>query len=219
MKKIFLPLCLLGLLPAASAQKMTPLYEAYFSRPDDMVNNENGPGYYFKVGDTLVVSMSDDGYYRLSNEKGTLLEEGDTDEGDNAFLRHGSWTEYYSNGKMRAKGNYFQDKPYGHWQFFTPSGNPTSECEVVPIVASDGTTAFCKAGREVVYYENGKIKEERYYIAEPYDMDSRIQVEDPETGKTKWQTIKVKAYRSKPYGTWVYYGADGKEERREDKKG
>ena len=219
MKKFVLPLFIFGITSGASAQNTKPLYEAYFSHPGDMVNNEDGPGYHFKVGDTIVVSMSDDGYYKMSNDKGQVLEEGDTEEGEDNFQRHGEWIEYYSDGKMRTKGSYFLNKPYGHWQFFAPNGNPISECDVIPIIAEDGSTAFCKAGLETVYYENGKIKEERYYQAEPYDSEGKVQVEDPETGKKKWQAIKVKAYRSKPYGTWVYYDQEGKVEKREDKKG
>jgi len=219
MKKLLLPVFIFGMSAAASAQNMRPLYEAYFSHPDDMENNEDGPGYHFKIGDSLMVSMSDDGYYKLITKSGQVLEEGDTDEGDNAFLRHGTWTEYYRNGKTRMVGNYFLNKPYGHWKFFNESGNPVSECDVVPIITADGTTAYCKAGLEVVYFSDGKIKEERYYIAEPYDEDSRVKVEDPETGKASWKTIKVQSYRSKAFGTWVYYNEDGTVDKREDKKG
>lgn len=219
MKKLLLLFPIIGSVFMASAQNMRPLYEAYFSHPDAMEDNIDGPGYHFKVGDSLIVSMSDDGYYKLSNKAGQVLEEGDTDEGDDIFLRHGTWKQFYANGKMSATGSYFENAPYGHWQFFREDGTPTSECEVIPIITNEGTVTYCKAGMEKVYFANGTIKEVRYYIAEPYDADSRVKVDDPDTGKSKWTNIKVKAYRSKPFGTWIYYNEDGTEAKREDKKG
>ncbi|MFT4061627.1 MAG: hypothetical protein QM642_04635 [Edaphocola sp.] len=200
------------------AQNQSRLYEVYFSKPDRMKPDEEHGGYSFDVGDSLKVYMSDDGYYKLMLKNGTVVEEGDTDEGDNSFARHGNWSSYYRNGKLKENGNYYLDKPYGHWSFYDESGQPASEMEIVPIVAEDGNTAYCKAGREVLYFPNGKIKEERYHKAEPYDAQERVKVEDPETGKEVWKTVKVKAYKPKPFGTWVVYAADGTVEKREDKK-
>lgn len=202
---------------AAQAQKTTPLYEAYFSHPDDMQQDDNG-GYHFDIGDSLTVIMSDDGYYKLVNRDGKVLEEGDTDEGDERFTRHGKWTEYYASGAPKATGNYYHNQPYGHWQFYNTSGKVQSECDILVITADDGTTAYCKAGEELVYYDDGKIREERFFRAEPYNGEDRVMVEDPETGKKSWSKITVKAFRAKPFGTWVYYGPDGTVEKREDRK-
>lgn len=218
MKKICLSLALIAFATFSFAQKTDRLYEAYFSRPDDMEQDEQGGGYHFRIGDTLNVSMSDDGYYKLTNTEGAVLEEGDTDEGDNEFTRHGKWTEYYTSGKIKASGNYYHNEPYGHWQFFDMNGKPTAEFDIMVVIAEDGTTAYCKAGTEMVYYNNGKIKEERFFKAEPYNAEDRVQVEDPETEKKVWKKIAVKAYRPKPFGTWVYYNPDGTVEKKEDKK-
>ncbi|WP_118972652.1 toxin-antitoxin system YwqK family antitoxin [Taibaiella koreensis] len=215
MKHLYTTLALCLLATLAFAQKTEPLYEAYFSHPDDMVQDENG-GYHFKAG-SLVVSMSDDGYYKLMSADGTLLEEGDTDEGDNDFQRHGKWIEYYSSGKMKASGSYYHNQPYGHWQLFSEQGNLSSEYDIIVIAAEDGVNAYCKAGTELLYHDNGKVKEERFFKAEPYNGEDRVMVEDPETGKKAWKKIAVKAYRSRPFGTWNYYTPEGKVEKREDK--
>jgi len=205
--------CLLATL--ACAQKTEPLYEAYFSHPDEMIQDENG-GYHFKVG-SQIVAMSDDGYYKLMNAEGVVLEEGDTDEGDSDFQRHGKWIEYYPSGKTKASGSYYHNQPYGHWQLFDEQGNLSSEYDIMVIAADDGTTGYCKAGTELVYHSNGKIKEEHFFKAEPYNGEDRILVEDPETGKKAWKKIAVKAYRPRPFGTWNYYSPEGKVEKREDK--
>jgi antitoxin component YwqK of YwqJK toxin-antitoxin module len=218
MKKICCTFLVLWMAHHTYAQKMSPLYEAYFSDPDAMKQDEEGGGYHFDTNDGFKVAMSDDGYYKLSNADGVLLEEGDTDEGDNSFSRHGKWVEYHATGKVKASGNYFQNKPFGHWQFFDSKGNTTSEFDILVIVAEDGTTAYCKGGTELVYYDNGKLKEERFFKAEPYSGEDKIQVEDPETGKKVWSKVAVKAYRPKPFGTWIYYNNDSTIERKEDKK-
>lgn len=202
----------------AYAQKTSPLYETYFSEPDAMKQDEEGGGYHFDTNDGYKVSMSDDGYYKLSSTEGVLLEEGDTDEGDNSFTRHGKWVEYHAGGKIKATGNYFQNQPFGHWQFFDDKGNPASAFDILVIIAEDGTTAYCKAGTELIYYDNGKLKEERFYKAEPFNGEDKIQVEDPETGKKIWNKVAVKAYRPKPFGTWIYYNNDGTVDRKEEKK-
>lgn len=218
MKKIYFSIALLGFAQASFAQKITRLYEAYFSHPDAMIQDEESGGYHFTVGDTLQVSMSDDGYYKLTNTNGDLLEEGDTDEGDSEFTRHGKWIEYYGNGKKKAEGNYFHNEPYGHWLLFDPEGKLAGEFDILVMINDDGTTAYCRAGSELIYYRSGKIKEERFFKAEPYTGEERIQVDDPVTEKKVWKMMPVKAFRPKPFGTWVYYNPDGTVEKREDKK-
>lgn len=215
MKHLYLAAAICLAAASAYGQKTEPLYEAYFSRPDEMVQNENG-GYHFKAG-PFTVSMSDDGYYKLLDQSGAVLEEGDTDEGENSFQRHGKWTEYYPSGKTRASGSYYHDQPYGHWQFFNEQGALVSESDILVITAEDGAIAYCKAGAELLYYDNGKIREERFYKAEPYNGEDKVLVEDPETGKKAWKKIAVKAYRPKPFGTWNYYNQEGVLEKREDK--
>ena len=217
MKKILLAAASMVVLQYGYAQKTSPLYETYFSQPDAMVQSEDG-GYTFKVAGNLMVHMSDDGYYKLMDNQGTLLEEGDTDEGDDNFLRHGRWTEYYPSGKIKASGNYFNEKPYGQWMFYNEDGKLMEEFTIMAIVTEDNTVAYCKAGAEHIYHTNGNIKEERFYKAEPFDGEDRVKVEDLETGKSIWKKVKVKSFRPKPFGTWIYYTPEGKEERREDKK-
>lgn len=217
MKKILSAAALLLTAQCGFAQKDAPLYETYFSRPDAMEQDEDG-GYHFKVGGSMTVHMSDDGYYKLTGADGTLLEEGDTDEGDDNFVRHGKWTEYYPGGKVKASGSYFANKPYGLWQLFNEEGKLKEQFSILVINAEDNTVAYCRAGSEIVYYDNGNVKEERFYRAEPFDGEERVKVDDIETGKSVWKKVKVKSYRPKPFGTWIYYNQEGKEERREDKK-
>lgn len=216
MKHLYCTAALCLILSGAWAQKTEPLYEAYFSHPDDIKQDDEG-GYHFKVG-SMVVYMSDDGYYKLMTADGILLEEGDTDEGENNFVRHGKWTEYYATGKIKASGYYYLNRPYGHWQFFNEKGSLAAESEVLVLVADDGNTAYCKAGTERTYYDNGKLKEERFYKAEPYMSEEKVLIEDPETEKKVWRKVPVKSFRPRPFGTWIYYNPDGTEEKREDKK-
>lgn len=201
----------------AQAQKARPLYEAYFSHPDDMQQDEGG-GYHFNVGDSLTVYMSDDGYYKMVNRNGKVVEEGDTDEGDDNFTRHGKWSEYYADGTLKASGSYAHDQPYGHWQLFGANGKIQSEYDILVIIAEDGTKAYCRAGEEIVYYSDGRVKEERFFLAEPYNGEERVAVEDPETGKKTWSKVAVKSYRAKPFGSWTYYNPDGTVEKKEDRK-
>lgn len=199
------------------AQNKTRLYETYFSNPDAMIEDEENGGYYFIVGDSLKVSMSDDGYYKLMTQSGVVLEEGDTDEADDKFERHGKWTENYNNGKTKTIGNYYHNQPFGQWTLYNIDGSLSAEYNILVLVAEDGNTAYCKAGVERIYYNNGKIKEERFFKAEPIVSDEQVRVEDPETGKQIMQKIKVKSFRAKPFGTWIYYNNDGTEVKREDK--
>jgi|GEM_PF-1567499 len=217
MKQLYLTTALSLAFFGAQAQKTEPLYEAYFSSPENMVQDEDG-GYHFATADGFRVSMSDDGYYKLMDNDGNVLEEGDTDEGDNNFVRHGKWTEYYPSGKRKATGSYYQNQPYGHWQLFDTEGNPAAEFDILVINADDGSVAYCKAGTELVYDRSGKLREERFFRAEPYMGEERIQVDDPETDKKVWKKVPVKSYRPKPFGTWITYNPDGTVEKREDKK-
>lgn len=213
---LLLTYCLL-MSTSTFAQNKNPLYETYFSRPEAMIEDEENGGYFFFVQENLKVSMSDDGYYKLMTKNGIIIEEGDTDEADNHFERHGKWIENYPNGKPKSVGNYFHDQPIGLWQLYGPEGMLQTEYNIQVIVAEDGNTAFCRAGTEKVFFTNGKIKEERFYKAEPTQTEQLVKVEDPETEKIITKKVKVTTYKAKPFGTWIYYNSDGTEAKREDK--
>lgn len=198
------------------AQSAAPLYEVYFSDPDKMVEDEKG-GYHFTVKGGNVVYMSDEGYYKLTDGNNNVIEEGGTDEDNDTYLRHGNWKEYYASGKLKAEGAYYKGNAYGSWKLYDVDGNLQRVFSIVPLQTADGTI-YCKGGSEQVYYSNGKLKEERFYKAEPFEEQQTIEVEDPETEKKVPRTITKPSFRPVPFGIWVYYNQDGTVDREEEKK-
>lgn len=217
MKKLILSFGILTIAFAASAQNTSPLYETYFSNPDRMVEDEDG-GYHFDVRGGQTVVMKDDGYYKLTTADGAVIEEGDTDEEEDRFVRHGRWKTFYPNGTLQTEGSYLKGQPVGSWMFYGSGGNLQSEHNIAIIQNADGSVAYCKAGAEYIYHDNGKIKEERFYKAESIESTETIMVEDPETEKKVAKTIATTSYKPVAFGTWTYYNAQGEVTKSEDKK-
>jgi antitoxin component YwqK of YwqJK toxin-antitoxin module len=217
MKKIYLSSLLLLAAACSFAQKQTPLYETFFSRPDAMEQDEGG-GYHFLAGDNQKVFMSEDGYYKLLNKANVLIEEGNTEEMDDSFVRHGKWVEYFDNGVIKASGYYHKGTPYGLWKFYADNGKLREQFGIAVIQMEDGSFAFCKAGTEQVFYDNGKVKEEHFYRAEAFNGEEIVMVDDPVSGEKTRTKILKKLYRAKPFGTWFYYGEDGSLDKVEEQK-
>jgi antitoxin component YwqK of YwqJK toxin-antitoxin module len=217
MKKLIAFLSFFGAAQMVAAQSTTTLYEVYFSNPDKMIESDEG-GYYFEVTGGNKVIMSDDGYYKLLNRAGTILEEGDTEEEEEQYLRHGRWKHYGPDGTLLSEGTYFKGKPVGQWRMYGAGGRLQQEYNIAVIQCADGSSVYCKSGGEYFYHENGKLKEERYYKAEPVEQKETVWVEDPETEQKVSQTITVPSYKPVPFGTWIYYNVEGEIIKREDKK-
>jgi len=216
MREIFFSGLLLLCGQVVSAQSAAPLYEVYFSDPDKMIEDEGG-GYHFAARGGNIVYMSDEGYYKLTDGSGKVIEEGSTDEDNDAYSRHGNWKEYYASGKLKTEGAYFKGSPYGSWKQYDVDGNLQRVFSIIPIQTAEGV-AYCKGGSEQVYYSDGKLKEVHFFKAEPFEEQETIQVEDPETEKKVSRVITKPSFRPVPFGTWVYYNQDGSISKEEDQK-
>lgn len=86
------------------------------------------------------------------NDNGLLISEGIVDEAGNS---NGKWKDFYPDGKIRAEGNYIDNRRTGLWKFYDPSGKVEQ-------------TGYYNNGRPdglwKWYYENGAIlREEEYF--------------------------------------------------------
>jgi hypothetical protein len=198
------------------AQRTSRLFEVYFSNPDAMINDKVDGGYHFKVNDTLTVYMTDDGYYTLKHKNGYVLEEGDTNEEDDRFTRHGKWKAYYDNGKPFTVGHYYKNRPYGNWTLYNEKGELYATYTIQVVQCENGKEAYCKSSETI--YKKDKIVEERFYKAIPVMAEDKIEVMDPNTKQVRIKSVPVKSFESKPFGTWIYYNDAGIEERRVDQK-
>ena len=120
---------------------------------------------YFNNGRT-------DGMWKWYYENGALLREEEYFQGK----RDGTYTEYSKSGEIIAQGQYSDGERNGEWKL--KSANNTEEGKYI-IGLRDGTWKSYYAdgklrfrgnylqgnaeGQHLLYYENNKVKEERYY--------------------------------------------------------
>jgi uncharacterized protein len=87
--------------------------------------------------------------------------------------RQGLWTEYYPDGRLRARGTYTDDKRTGTWEFYYESG----QLEQRGIFDERGLPS----GKWIWYYEHGGLLREEHYVnglldgmMTEYDSDGNI---------------------------------------------
>lgn len=68
---------------------------------------------------------------------------------------HGYWELYWSNGNIRSKGYYINDKRYGYWEYYYYNGQLMYKGNFV----NDNRHGYWK-----VYYNNGEIPSQKYYL-------------------------------------------------------
>jgi len=114
-----------------------------------------------------------------------------------AGLKEGNWIEYYTNGKIKAKGNYTADEKNGQWQYFYSNG----QLEQIGIYRNSKPDSVWKW-----FYPNGKILREENFIdgladgvLTEYSMDGSI--------ITRGDFIE-----GKEEGFWYYIVGDSREE-------
>ena len=131
-----------------------------------------------------------DGNWKWYYENGALLREEDYFQGK----RDGAYTEYSRSGEIIAQGQFSDGERNGEWKF--TSANNSEEGKYISGLKdgvwksyyADGKIRFKGSflqgnadGQHLLYYENGKIKEERYYQGgfrqktwKKYDEDGKI---------------------------------------------
>jgi uncharacterized protein len=84
---------------------------------------------------------------------GKVIGDGIVDEGGN---KQGPWEEFFTDGGLRAKGTYINNKRTGEWVFYHENGKPEQE------------GSFDEQGRAVGkwvwYYDNGNLWREEFFI-------------------------------------------------------
>lgn len=113
---------------------------------------------------------------------------------DSKGQKQDQYTSYYKSGKLKTKGFYKDDVPYGKWEVFYPSGQ-----HKLISIKKEGKID----GEYLSYYETGNLKVEGYLIMGQYE-------------KTwKWyhpngQLKLIGDYKeNKEQGEWVFYTEDG----------
>lgn len=123
----------------------------------------------------------------------TLIAKGPVDEN---FQRQGQWEEYYTNGNIKARGQYQDGKKTGEWIYFYPNGKIEQRGKYVNGLPH---------GKWLWFYDNGQLLREENYVKGKRDGEF---YEFTPQGDTM-----VKAYyiEDKLDGEWMYFLNDYKE--------
>jgi len=127
---------------------------------------------------------------KIYNDLGRVVSEGIIDEEGN---RNGEWTDYYTDGKIRAKGNYLNNQRSGKWTFYYKNGKVEQTGEYIR-----GRTT----GIWTWYYENGTIEREESFFN---GKEDGILVEYSEEGRIITRGDYVEGEKE---GEWYYKVGD-----------
>jgi len=130
----------------------------------------------------------------IYNDNGLLLSEGIVDEAGN---RNGKWKDLYPDGKIKAEGQFANNRQYGLWKFYNIS-NKVEQTGSFNSGRPDGLWQW--------YYDNGAIiREEEYFqgkrdgLCTEYSIDGEVIAEGQYTDSEK-------------NGVWRYKSGDYSEE-------
>jgi uncharacterized protein len=101
--------------------------------------------------------------------KGVIIASGVVNEDGN---RHGSWKDFYADGKLRAEGKYENGKQIGIWKYFYPNGQVEQTGKFNKNGKPDGTWKW--------FFENGSLLREESYRN---GLQDGLKIEYDETGK------------------------------------
>ncbi len=151
-------------------------------------------------------------YYYTSGKTKGLMNYDDIGE-------HCKSKAYYENGRLMAKGNYFNQKKDSTWQYYTNEGllkseenwkNGVKHGEEIVYYVEDGSVLERltwengkKNGLWVQFFEKGVPKVKGIYLDDEFEGEMRYFFPD---GKTE---IKGKYINGLRDGTWYYYNKDG----------
>ena len=151
---------------------------------------------------------------RSYDSEGNLIAEGIVnEEGD----KLGAWRYYYSDGKIKSKGDYRADKRIGKWIYYYENGNIEQE-GIFKRGVPDGLWKW--------YFESGKLKREEFYRmgyeeGESFEYDeeglliaSGSYIEGLKEGEWKYNfyfhTESGNYKNDYKHGLWRYYYENGK---------
>jgi antitoxin component YwqK of YwqJK toxin-antitoxin module len=115
--------------------------------------------------------------------------------------KEGHWKEFYSNGTLRAEGDYKDGKPVGEWKYFYPDSKQEQTGKY--------TASGKKTGTWKWYFENGQLMTEEDYkngvkegVHTEYDETGKV-VEEGEylngTEEGPWFTVSGDFYEKGTY--------------------
>lgn len=133
--------------------------------------------------------------------------------------RHGPWKDFYSDGSLKAEGNYDHGKQVGEWKFYYPGGKIEQRGKFSKSGKPEGTWKW--------YFENGQLQREENYraglkdgLSTTYDENGRVTeegdfVEGNEDGpcfEIIGDTYTKGVYRDGlRSGSWISYYLDEKD--------
>lgn len=114
-----------------------------------------------------------------------------------AGQKQGKWKEYYDDGKLKAEGNYINDKKDGYWKFYYKNGNLEERGKYI-MGAPDSTWFW--------YYTDGQLlRKEHFYNGVPDGLLTEFDKE----GNIITQGDFIEG---KKEGIWIYKVGDTKDE-------
>lgn len=155
--------------------------------------------------------------YRLLDDKYNIIEQGSVEPvAKETYGRTGQWTSYHSNGRVKATGRYYKDKPVGLWKKYYPSGQLMTLITYA-IMEMNETAYYEPMGTYQEYYENGQLKTDGLYKA-VFDtaISDAVAIQDPKTGNVTVSSSKGKVPHFIQAGTWYYYKENGEVLRTEE---
>jgi len=183
------------------------------SEEDRIVRNDStGLTFIPSLDSSKIVFIAKDYQeYKIFNNKNILLVKGNLGGKKivDYFQQNGNWTEYYESGVIRSAGNYSQSEPIGEWRYYYPNGQLRKQFNI-SLIITDSAATYCKTGKYLEYYDNGKIKVSGFYKAY---IDTMIAVQYNLDADGNMIEIKARAASSKPAQKWRFYNSEGKLEK------
>ena len=139
---------------------------------------------------------------------------------DSSGLKQGKWVKMWNNGMVKYRGQFRDDKPYGEFKYFYPSG----KLKVVLEYSEDGSRAH-----NISYYENGKKMAEGDFVDQKKEgkwkyfseEDEKLILEENyKNGKLNGEAVTYYHDSGKPFeileykngvkdGEWMKYFPEG----------
>lgn len=182
---------------------------------------------YINVGDSITYCYSNDSTYKMVwtvtghysrkfqilYKESILVIDGEFSKfGRHQMVWSGLWSAYYKNGKIKARGYYYEQQPIGPWEYYYDNGQLKERFVLSKICKTDKRDCeVCKTGLYEYYYSNGQVKEKGLYYARlDTNCIDTVYVTDPVTTKTQHVVTKGnKHYKSSKIGEWYYYRENG----------
>lgn len=193
--------------PACAQIELKSIPGVYEDRGVKMLKNDSTGYLFIPRSDTtkIVFIAYDYTTYRLYTRSNKLIVEGSFGGKKfvDVFYFYGKWTEFYENGVTRSEGEYlpYSYQPIGTWKYYYSNGQLRKSFSIVQVDIDSFNTFFCKAGRFLEYFENGKLKVSGWYgigYKQGY-------IDHPNLKAGISKKIKAIVPFSIPVSEWLYY--------------